>query len=75
MKELKGKLTWELLTTEKNLGEDFIYAINVNEVLQEIVSAAQNLNDVADFGTNVAYVLKKHKLIEEPVYDLLTGEI
>lgn len=70
---MKGKLTWELLTTEKDLEEDFIYAINVNEVLQEIISAAKNLNDAADFGTNVAYVLKKHKLIEEPVY--LVGEI
>lgn len=71
---MKGKLTWELLTTREDFDEDFIYAINANEVLQEIISAAQ-INDAADFGVNVAHVLKKHKLIEEPVYSLLVGEI
>lgn len=65
----------ELLTTEKDLGEDFIYAINVNEVLQEIVSTAQNINDAADFGTNVAHVLERYGLIDKAVYEIIAGEI
>ncbi|SKA75089.1 hypothetical protein SAMN05428976_10255 [Clostridium sp. USBA 49] len=65
----------ELFITKKDLGDDFVYAISANEILQEIVSTAQNINDAADFGVNVASVLERYGLIDKAVYEIIAGEI
>lgn len=54
--------------------DDFNQAIQYNEIIQDIISSAQNLNDPSDFGVNVASILKDNGLINKSVYDVVTGK-
>lgn len=55
--------------------DDFKQAIDDNETILEIVSTANSLNDPADFGINVANILHNKKLIDDAVFEILTGQI
>lgn len=65
--------------TAKELHEfyknDFENAVKSNEVLLQIAEMIQNLNDVADFGYQVAYILKQNKIISSEVFDVVVGDI
>lgn len=65
----------KILKTGGIFGDDFKQVIFANEALQEIIGMAIRLNDAADFGVNVAYILKKYKLLDNAIFEILTGEI
>ncbi|QAT39519.1 hypothetical protein [Clostridium sp. JN-9] len=54
---------------EKNL----ITAKKMNGTLQDIIDMANNLNNPADFGVNVAYILERDGLIDKAVRDIVAG--
>lgn len=56
------------------MDEDFEKVIKYNEIIQEIISTAQNLNDPCDFGVNVAGILKDNKLIDEAIFEVIIGQ-
>ncbi|WP_171011367.1 hypothetical protein [Haloimpatiens lingqiaonensis] len=55
--------------------DDFEKAINCNEVISRIVTLANNLNSPADFGSNVAEILKDNELISPETYYIVTGQL
>lgn len=42
------------------------------EVFESIIEAAQNNNDISEFGQQVAEILKNNKLIDDAVFEVLT---
>lgn len=44
------------------------------EILDEIVACAESSNDIAAFGEKVADILYEYGLIDEGVYEVLTGK-
>jgi hypothetical protein len=43
-------------------------------VLDEIIDLTRNQMDMAEFGINVAGILKYNELIPEEIYDVLLGK-
>jgi len=48
--------------------------IDADYILGQIIEAAVQNNDIVNFGKEVAEILLEHKLIDEAVYEILTGK-
>lgn len=42
-------------------------------ILDKIVEAANQNNEISEFGREIAEILLEHDLIEQAVYDILVG--
>jgi hypothetical protein len=75
MSKNQSETIHEVAKIHREYENDFDFAVDLNEILLQILDTADRMNDLADFGFQVANILKEKGLLNIAAYEALVGEI